>query len=192
MSCGLAALFFSCGKQENGSTNANFTRIDSLTEAYLILQDSMLHTWNVMAKDESKKLDHLHELLELMTNKDHYDQEQINSLKDRLEQLTRIRYSQKSMNNPHVVEEYDFASNSLITEVISLVESDPTFSQNSNLQRLTDQIKLADQRVATYREEYDQIVNQFNTFIDEAGAYLYAIDEKSDGQKKALFTSDED
>ena len=152
----------------------------------------MLHTWNVMIKDENEKIENIHILLEEMKDSDHFDKDEVESLHQRWEQLKRIRFTQKSMSNPHVVEEYDFASNSLITEVISLAESDPSFPQNTKLQQLTDLIKSADQRVSIYREDYDKVVDHFNQFLNEVKPFLQDIDEKSDGLKKALFYSEDD
>ena len=187
---GIFVLSISCVKRENEGSKAVFTRIDSLTEAYLSLQDSMLHTWNVMMKDENEKLENVGLLLqELKTTGQ--DQARIESLEQRLEQLGRIRFTQKTMVNPHVVEEYDFASNSLIAEVISIAEGVPNFQQNTKLQQLTDWVKSADQRVPIYREEYDAVVENFNQFLDKAKPYLHEIDEKNTGEKKVLFTSDE-
>lgn len=188
---GTSALFFSCVKRENDSSNAVFTKIDSLTEAYLSLQDSMLHTWNVMMKDENQKLENIGLLLQELKATGE-DPSQIESLYERLEQLKRIRFTQKSMANPHVVEEYDFASNSLISEVISIAEVNPTYTQNPRLQQLTDQVKEADQRVSIYREEYDAVVDNFNHFLDKIQPYLPEIDEKNTGEKKVLFYSQED
>ncbi len=184
-------LFISCIKRENDTSTAVFTRIDSLTEAYLSLQDSMLHTWNVMMKDENEKLENVGRLLLELKTLPGQDQAEIESMEQRLDQLTRIRFTQKSMTNPHVVEEYDFASNSLISEIISIAESEPAFTQNAKLQQLTDQVKSADQRVPIYREEYDAVVDNFNQFLEKAKPYLHEIDEKNTGEKKVLFTSDE-
>jgi len=188
---GALALLFSCRKTENAESTAVFTKIDSLTEAYLSLQDSMLLTWNSMMKDENEKIENVSKLIGILKTLPGEDPLMLSSLEQRLDQLKRIRFSQKTMINPHVVEEYDFASNSLIAEVISLAESNSAFTHNTKLQQLTDWVKEADQRVPIYREEYDAIVDRFNQFIEEAKPWLHEIDEKNDGQKKVLFTSDE-
>ena len=188
---GTFALSISCVKHEKETSTAVFTRIDSLTEAYLFLQDSMLHTWNVMMKDENEKLENIGRLLQELKKLSNEDQARVESLEGRLEQLKRIRFTQKTMVNQHVVEEYDFASNSLISEVISIAESEPTFTQNTTLQQLTDWVKSADQRVPIYREEYDAVVDSFNQFLEQAKPYLQEIDKKNTGEKKVLFTSDE-
>jgi hypothetical protein len=187
----LGMMSASCVKQENTS-NASFTHVDSLNETYLIMQDSMLHSWNVMVKDENEKLQHINRLLKKLVTNDFYDQDQIHSLQERLDQLERIRFSQKSMSNPHVVEEYDFAANTLITEIISLVESDPDFFKNQELQQLTDLIKLADQRISTYREEYDAVVVLFNEFLKKNETDLKEIDPSWEGELKPTFSEQEE
>ncbi|HEY5826350.1 MAG TPA: LemA family protein [Cyclobacteriaceae bacterium] len=188
---GTLALSISCVKQEKKASTPVFTRIDSLTDTYLALQDSMLHTWNVMMKDENEKLGNVDLLLQELKKLSDEDQARIESLEQRLDQLNRIRFTQKTMVNPHVVEEYDFASNSLISEVISIAESEPTFAQDTKLQQLTDWVKSADQRVPIYREEYDAVVDTFNQFLEKVKPYLPEIDAKNTGEKKVLFTSEE-
>jgi hypothetical protein len=187
----IAVFTISCKKQDNPTGHTTFTRIDSLTEAYLTLQDSMWSTWNLMMKDESEKLEAVNSLLEDMKGLNVANKAEIESLLQQSEQLEHIRFTQKTMENPHVVEEYDFASNALITDVIQLVESHPDFINNVKWQRLADAIKSADQRISTYREEYDQVARQYNDLLDEIGTSLSEIDEKNDGQKKPLFANEE-
>ncbi len=187
----LGLLLASCMKKEEAS-GASFTHVDSLNETYLMMQDSMLHTWNVMIKDENEKLQHINRLLKKLEDDDFYDQTEVHSLQERLNQLERIRFSQKSMSNSHVVEEYDFAATTLISEIIALVESDPDFFKNKDLQQLTDLIKLADQRVSTYREEYDAVVLPFNEFLKKNGADLKEIAPDWTGELKPTFSEQEE
>ncbi len=105
----------------------------------------------------------LHELLVISTD----ERDQITKYEEQLEQLIRLRYTQKSMGNADVVEEYDFASTTLVRELISLAETTPEYPKNSTLQKLVDDIRLADERVINYREDYDLIVIDYNEFLDE-------------------------
>ena len=186
VTCCIAGLVACGGKNSNGK-GGDFTKIDSLTETYLTLQDSMLQTWNVMVNDENEKIRSMHELLHTLLSLQHYDKDQLISLEKRLEQLERIRFTQKTMSNPHVVEEYDFASNSLISEIISMTESDPQFSTSNELQTLVDRIRIADQRVNIYRSDYDAATADFNRFLEKYKDYLKEIDQNSSPQKRPLF-----
>jgi hypothetical protein len=183
---GFSAALLACGGR-NSTENQAFTKIDSLTENYLSFQDSMLTTWNVIMKDETKKISAMHELVHTLLSSQQYDKAQLISLEQRLDQLERIRFNQKTMANLHIVEEYDFASNSLVSEIISLAESDASFPRNANLQRLVDNIKIADQRMVIYRSDYDSVTMRFNHFLDENKSYLESLDEELSQEKRPLF-----
>ena len=186
MTCCIGGLV-ACGGKTSGEKGGDFTKIDSLTETYLTLQDSMFQSWNVMVNDENEKIRSMHELLHTLLSLQPYDKNQLISLEKRLEQLERIRFTQKTMSNPHVVEEYDFASNSLISEIITMTESDPQFSTSNELQTLVDRIRVADQRVTIYRSDYDAATAEFNNFIEKYEDYLKEIDQNTHPQKRPLF-----
>jgi hypothetical protein len=184
--CSVAALA-SCNNKTTVPETSNYTKIDSLTETYLNLQDSLLITWNMMVKDENEKLRSMHELLHSMSISNLFDKSQLIALEQRLEQVELIRFNQKTMSNQHVVEEYDFASNSLITEILSLAETNSAFTQKKELQSLIDYIKVADQRVNFYRSEYDFIAQKFNLFVEKNKDQMIEFDQDSTNEKRPLF-----
>lgn len=178
---------FACAGSKTKTEQSNFTKVDSLTETYLVLQDSMLQTWNVMINDENEKNKAMHELIHLLIASPEFEKEGLVSLEQRLEQLERIQFSQKTISNPHVVEEYDFASNSLISELLSQIETAPNLQGDSKLQSLVDQIKISDQRVALYRSDYDSVATAYNLFLEKYKAYLQEIDLNLNQEKRPLF-----
>ncbi len=182
-----AAGWASCNNRTSALERNNYTHIDTLTDTYLNLQDSLLIAWNVMAKDENEKLRSIHEVLQAMSSSDLFNKNLVASLEQRLEQVKRIRFNQKTIANPHVVEEYDFASNSLISEIVSLAESNLTFVQKKELQSLIDAIKEADQRVNYFRSDYDFIAQKFNLFLDNHQSHLKEIDQNAINGKRPLF-----
>ena len=182
-----AAGWASCNNRTSALERNNYTHIDSLTDTYLNLQDSLLIAWNVMAKDENEKLRSIHEVLQAMSSSDSFNKNLVASLEQRLEQVKRIRFNQKTIANPHLVEEYDFASNSLISEIVSLAESNLTFVQKKELQSLIDAIKEADQRVNYFRSDYDFIAQKFNLFLDNYQNHLKEIDQNAINGKRPLF-----
>jgi hypothetical protein len=144
-----------------------FTKADSLADVYLNLQESLHVHWNVMINDDNEKIkamnDLLHELMVTGTN----EADLYNSYQERLRQLSRIRFTQKSMVNAHVVEEYDIASNSLIMDLIGAAESKREYTYNTTLQKLVDNILSADQRMIRFRAEYDSLVYAYNRFVNQ-------------------------
>lgn len=182
----LLSLLPSCVEKTN-TNPAQFTKLDSLTDDYLSLQDSILESWNNMIKDDNEKLDAMENLIHELKVSRSIDERLFKSYKERIRQLRQSRFNQKTMSNFDVVEEYDFASNSLISELIVLAESQTEFAYNTTLQTLTDKIRTADQRVAVYREEYDLIVSEYNEFLEENKSYLKEIETDSFLEKKPVF-----
>lgn len=174
-------------KKTTEQSEVHFTKEDSLTERYLLLQDSMLHAWNLMMNDDNQKLKSMQHLIHEMTIGRQAEEHELVSLQERLEQLWRIRFTQRTMANPDVIEEYDFASNSLVVELVALANSAPNFEQNTTLQSLTESITMADQRVLIHRADYDEIVNRYNTFLRDNKELIKNIDKNSSLEKKPLF-----
>ncbi|HNP06903.1 MAG TPA: hypothetical protein PKN99_04720 [Cyclobacteriaceae bacterium] len=177
----------SCNKQQATQQKTTFTKIDSLTETYLILQDSLLHAWNVMVWDEKEKTKAMHGLIQMMHQKEEFDDKELVTLEQRLDQLDRIRFTQKSLANNYVIEEYDFASNSLVSEILSLAEADTEFVKNMAAQRLIDKVKMSEQRVGEYRSQYDRVASRYNAFLEKNKDYIKEIDKDYTGEKRALF-----
>jgi len=177
-----------CGeKPRTQPDTTTFTHADSLTEHYLSLQDSMLRAWNIMIHDDNQKIKSMHNLLHELMVSNPEQRETLATYEERLNQLTRMRYTQKSLANNDVVEEYDFASNSIISELISLAESQTEFAYNTTIQKLVDEIRSADQRVNNYRTDYDSIVIMYNRFIDKNRNELKEIVQSSTLETKPMF-----
>ena len=180
-------VLMSCGENKANSSDAAFTKADSLTDQYLAFQDSMLQSWNVMINDDNQKIKSMHSLLHELLLISTDERDQITKYEEQLDQLTRLRYTQKSMGNADVVEEYDFASTTLVQELISVAETTPEFEKNTTLQKLVEDIRLADERVNNYRGDYDLIVMQYNECLEENKSHLLEANRNDSLEKKYLF-----
>jgi hypothetical protein len=178
--------FTSCDKKSHPFTS-HFTKADSLTDYYLRLQDTLHQQWNIMINDDNQKIkamQHLvHELI--VTNPD--EDRDFAAFEERLNQLMRLRYTQKSMVNKDVIREYDHASNELIIELIAAAEQKREYAYNSTLQKLVSNILSADQRMMNYRLAYDSLVGVFNRFVDQNKDHLLESDHSLSLEKKPEF-----
>jgi hypothetical protein len=172
---------------KKGNQRETFSQEDFVTDNYLAYQDSLVHAWNLMMSDDNEKLAALHTLLEELKSTGTSDfQPHLAKFDERLSQLHRIRYTQKSMANGDVIEEYDFASTSLVREILSTAETSAAFNSNVHLQMLVDQVRLAEERIENYRADYDDLVSHYNSFLDLNKTYLVEMDRDS-LRKKPLF-----
>lgn len=183
----LLAFMLSCKEQKSSTAEVHFTQEDSITDRYLVLQDSLLYVWNLMINDDNQKLKAMSNVLHELSIGKQAEVEEIEILQKRLAQLWRIRFTQKTMYNPDVIEEYDFASNNIMSEILSLTISSPKYEENTTLQNLVEIINLADQRTLLYRADYDVIAGSYNSFLERNQRALKSIDATISLERKALF-----
>lgn len=176
-----------CSCDKKAKVVGTFSRADSLTETLLTLQDSMVASWNAMISDDDAKIKAMRHLLHQLAGLNPGNREDLKVFEGRVDGLVSLRYDQRTMSDSEIVSEYDFASNALVTELISLAESQPEFTYNKGLQKQVDDIRDADQRVNNYRDEYDAVASRLNQFIEENRNYLKGTEEKSFLEKRPLF-----
>lgn len=184
-------IIFGCGKNPD-LQQTNFTKVDSLTDLYLSLQDSMLQSWNVMINDDNQKIKAMHSLLHELMISSPEESDELNSYEEQLDQLAQLRYTQKSLGDEDLIEEYDFASNSLVAELISQAESRREFAYNATLQKLVEDIRIADQRVSNYRQDYDDITMRYNKFLKINHSYLKEMSQADSLEMKPIFQMEYD
>lgn len=157
-------LLTGCGQKESTREEHGFTKIDSLTESYLAYNDSILQAWNLMINDDNQKIKSMRKLVNILSESNEFNHEELQVLSERINHLLENRYTPESLRE-ELIEEYDFASNALITELTTLAEGYSKFDQDDKLQKIVAEITAADQRVEKYRNEYDQLVERYNQFL---------------------------
>ena len=179
----------SCVRSTVSNERTNFTHVDSLTETYLTLQDSLLHSWHLLAKDEDQKLNAVENTINRLVKLSPSNIAQLEVLKTRLNQLKEIHITPKTLSNQDVVEEYDFASNSLISEVLSIADASPALLADTQLSSAIEKIKVTDQRTLNFRLAYDSIANEFNAFLEKNKGILKDIDNSTSLEKRPVFNT---
>lgn len=176
-----------CSKKRSDSAPIHFTKIDSLTENYLAYNDSILQAWNVMINDDNQKIKSMRYLLHELMVTNEFNKEDLQSLDERLHKLLENRYTTENFS-PEIIEEYDFAANSLVTEITSMAQQYSNYDQSETLQKIVDEILAADERVESYRSDYDLMVEHYNQFI-ETNQSIITASENLDWKKKQQFSN---
>ena len=179
-------LLTGCGQKSSSVEHQQFTKIDSLTEKYLSYNDSILQAWNMMINDDNQKIKSMRHLVSMLVETNEFNQEDLTILNERINQLFENRYTPETLSEV-IIEEYDFASNALVTEVTSLVQEYSKFDEDENLQKIVEEITAADQRVEKYRSEYDAVVQRYNQFL-KINEPAIQDSENLDWKKKVQFS----
>lgn len=183
----LMIMLGSCTRNRTERVETTFTAADSLTDRFLQLQDSMLYAWNLLVNDDTKKIRAMHALLHQLMTGGHHDQGELIALEQRLNKLSVLSITQESINDATLVEEYDFTTSSLVTELVSLARSHQSFTDDSKLNEMVQDIILIDQRVGANRRYYDAITEDYNRFLEKNAHLATKIGLDAPLAKKPLF-----
>lgn len=183
----LLILLASCGENRTERVETTFTTADSLTDQFLQFQDSMLYAWNRLVNDDTRKFRAMHELLhQLMANGQH-DQGMLIALEQRLNTVSSIPITQESINDATRVEEYDFTTSTLVSELVSLASSSKSLAEDPKLNEMVQDIILTDQRVEANRRYYDAMASGYNRFLEKHKQLASQIGLHASPSKKPLF-----
>jgi hypothetical protein len=172
----------SCSSSSTLHERTHFSRADSLTEVYLVLQDSLLQSWNRIMRTELDRSAALNSIIDNMQRTTLINDEEWKAYRSTLEQLERIRFTQRSMNDPHVIEEYDKACSELVRQLTVLSIA------SAQMQKAADQLASFNESNVYYRRYYDSLAYEFNTFIQVNSVDL-SLDSNLQLEKKPMFWS---
>ncbi|HEX8061194.1 MAG TPA: hypothetical protein VF473_09685 [Cyclobacteriaceae bacterium] len=176
----VAAITCACSSTSNSiqEHTSSFSKADSLTDAYLVLNDSLLQSWNRIVSTEIDKARTLQEIITDLDAASLLSDELRESFEVRMEQLEKIRFTQESIKDPHAVEDYDIAFKSIVDDLTNLTKDDPQNMFGG----------LISSSSAT-RLSYDRIANAFNSFVQKNKSMLKEVNTNNELEAKPLFVN---
>ena len=178
----MIGVLFCCGRPTTSNEKTAFSQNDSLTDRYLNMQDTLLHVWNKLVRQEKDKISALDEIFDQLMR--HHQNEA--SLQTRFAQIKELHLTPRLLANSDVLEEYDFAHESLINEILSLA-GNGQLANDKEFQALVDRIKIAESNISLNRDDYDSIALAFNEFLQTHQVVLKEIDQGCDLKPRPLF-----
>ena len=179
------AILTACGSSNNLQERTQFTHLDSLTDTYLVLQDSALHAWNRVMKAETEKTEALRYFVDQL---DTLAQGGLMAaLKSRIDQLERIRFTAKSVGNPDVISEYDLACQSILAD---LTHAAATHAHQPQVAGKLDWLQQLHASIFSHRHYYDSVAEAFNQFVEQHAHELKEIERNNHLERKPLFNTE--
>lgn len=167
-----------CSSRINQQTEEQLTdeQFDSLRTVYYSLNDSLMHSWNIMLEDDNKKLSNLQLLLEEIRKSENHDRDTLDSLAHMVQVLKNMRYDSVTVGNSNLIDQYDSTTTSVSDAIIEYTESLPDVDLNPVINVLIDQVVSANNSVLLYRIRYDSFSEDFNRFLEKYKNVMSAID----------------
>lgn len=156
---------------------STFSKADSLTDVYLVLSDSVLQSWNRIVSTEMDKTRTLQEVINDLDAAALLTDELRESFQVRMEQIEKIRFTQETVSDPQIVEDYDLAFDALVNDIEKLTKDNGEF-------------KFLQEHSIINRLSYDSLARSFNQFVQKNKSMLKDIDtDNTELETKPLFVN---
>lgn len=176
----MAIFACACSTSNSIHEHTRFSKADSLTDAYLVLSDSVLQSWNRIVGNEMDKYRTLEELIIDLDNAQLLTEEVKESFAVRIEQLEKIRFTQESIEDRQIVEDYDLALQAIIDDVSKI-------SNTPGGPDVEAMFKYLQENSTANRSLYDSLAATFNEFVQKNKAALKDIETEQELDEKPLF-----
>lgn len=181
-------IFIGCNNHpENKTTEADFSKIDSLRATFLTIEDSLVHTWNVMINDDNKKIKSLKRLVQEVIYAGGVDSMITKGMIHEVKLLKSKRYTWETMADSGLIDYYDSISNALVNSIITLATSHEEFERNIVMNEMIDEINQAEGKILFYRLDYDEVAKMHNQFLEQNQALMNDIDSEGNQKKLPIF-----
>jgi len=178
----------SCNNQpDNKTTHADFDKIDSLRSTFLTIEDSLIHTWNIMINDDNHKIKGLKRLVEEVVYAGGVDSTVTSELLTKILELKSSRYTMKTMADSDLIDIYDSSSNAIVNAAVELASIHPEFDRNIVMNELIGEINESEGKILFYRIDYDDMAKVYNQFLEENKSIMNDIDSDHERHPLPLF-----
>ena len=174
----VAAIACACSTSNSIHEHAStFSKADSLTDVHLVLSDSVLQSWNRIVSTEMDKTRTLQEVIDDLDAATLLSDELRESFEVRMEQLEKIRFTQETVGDPQIVEDYDLAFQTLVNDLEKFTKDNGEF-------------KFLQEHSITNRISYDSLARSFNMFIQKNKSMLKEVNtNNTELEAKPLFVN---
>ena len=150
--------------------------LDSLKLRYSVIGDSINAAWGKMVADDDQKLAYMKRLIDEVTYTNEYNAVTVEEFYNRIKSAKAMRYDKVTMAESNLIDEYDLAIQSLISEIETFARSHPKFDKYPLMLELINDIRAADGRVLFMRMNYDDYAKEKNNLIQGNSEYGKDID----------------
>lgn len=160
---------------------------DSLMIKYRALLDSVDTNWNIMIADDDDKHVLMKRLLLEVSYTNNYDKARFEELTALVDQLQPMRYSQSTMSDSDLIDQYDSATWDLTDQIIQFAREHPRYADYPLMEELIDDINAKNNYVLMHRIHYDTWVKELNAFKENNAEKLMHEDPSIEPNSMPIF-----
>jgi hypothetical protein len=184
----LVILSLSCERKETKNSNPPPLKVEQAKMELGQFNDSINKVWKIMIESDDQKIADIKRLLLEISYTDKPSTIELMKIQKMQEQLVSKRYDQVTMADSKKIDDYDFATDSLVKSAMSLTSSTTGIENHPLAKELTEDIMEADNNVVRYRTLYDSWTKLYNSYLENNEKQLKELGEPyASYKKKPLF-----
>jgi hypothetical protein len=169
------------------SFGCNKALMNSKREINLIT-DSLNYSWDAMIVSDDQKIEDIKSILDDASKLESRENIQIRELQKLSKAIRSKRFNEHTMEDSKKIDAYDMATDSLITQTLSLLNNIPALDTLPKTKFLKEQIINDDNNVIIYRIHYDNWVRVYNDYLERHQGKLRKMKKPYSGYtKRPLF-----
>jgi|GEM_PF-1299454 len=129
------------------------------------IQHKLDSAWLAMTASDDRKIANLELLVKECKMVPGIDSSRYTSFESGILNLKTSRYTQESMNTSSNIDDYDFATDTLLRNVKAFVGANPELEKYQVINQLLEEIGQADDSLIIYRQGYDKTLDLYNAFV---------------------------
>ena len=172
----------SCKRDGAKTAASNPASAAAVKAQFDVLQDSVDLKWRNMTESDDQKIGVTRLLLRELQGKPGIDAGQVQGLDRANARLKKRRYTQLTMSNSALIDQYDNAQDSLLKAVYPVASPNGN-APSENARNFVEGIQQLDAGVVGFRVQYNQAVRQYNDYLKLHQAELQSLGGKYAGVK---------
>jgi hypothetical protein len=187
----VASFIISCSNPKPEVTSEKTPEIQIIEPNILtqieMLNDSVNHSWLSLIQLDSQKFANIKRLVEEISYCKKYNEKDVEkALKLNKEAIT-LMYTQENLSDS-IITVYDNKTDEVIRVVRNLKSNTEEITQHPLADQLENEIIEADGILVNYRNKYDQIANEYNSFLDKNKEAIVSQNPEKTYERKRLFS----
>ena len=149
----------------------------SLNNSLVEKQETVNQAWAQVENQYQRRSDLIPNLVNTVKGAANFEQETLTNVIEARSKATSIQITPEDLNDPQQIERFQEAQQQLsgaLSRLLVTVEKYPELKANKNFRDLQVQLEGTENRIATERMRYNNIVQEYNTSIRRFPGNLFA------------------
>jgi GTPase SAR1 family protein len=151
------------------------------------LNDSVNHSWDALIQLDIQKFANIKRLVEEISYCKKYNEKGVEKALKLNKEVIAMMYTQENLSDS-IITLYDTKTDDLIRVVRNLKTGTEEIAQHPLADQLENEIMEADALLVNYRNKYDQIANEYNSFLDKNKEAIVSKSPEKTYSRKRLFS----